>query len=326
MHIMQRFAGVLMAAAALGLVAANDAAAQKWPDKPVRIVTPFAPGGGTDVFARLLAQRFSEVFGQQFIVDNRPGAGSTTGTEFVARSPADGHTLIMTSASFTFNPGLYPKLRYDSLKDFAPVSQVVKVPHVVLVLPSFPAKNLQDLVRLARSKPGDVLYASSGPGSALHLAGALFALQTKTQLTHIPYKGGPAAATAVMSGEATVSFSTIETVLSLIQAKRLRPLAVSTRERSPAVPDVPTAMESGFKDYEVIGWFGLLAPAGTPPAVIETLSGEIARYMATPAARDRAAQDGATPVGNKPAEFERFLRSEIARWTPIIQNAGIKIE
>lgn len=326
MNIMQRSAGVLMAAAALGLVAMNDAVAQKWPEKPVRIVTPFAPGGGTDVFARILAQRFSEVFGQQFIVDNRPGAGSTTGTEFVARSPADGHTLIMTSASFTFNPGLYPKLRYDSLKDFAPVSQVVKVPHVILVLPSFPAKNLQDLVRLARAKPGDVLYASSGPGSALHLAGALFALQSKTQLTHIPYKGGPAAATAVMSGEATVSFSTIETVLSLIQAKRLKPLAVSTRERSPAVPDVPTAMESGFKDYEVIGWFGLLAPAGTPPAIIDSLSGEIARFMATPAARDRAAQDGATPVGNKPAEFERFLRSEIARWTPIIHNAGIKID
>ena len=318
--------GAAVAAAVIGLAAAGEAAAQKWPDKPVRIVTPFAPGGGTDIFARLLAQRFSEVFGQQFIVDNRPGAGSTTGTEFVARSPADGHTLLMTSASFTFNPGLYPKLRYDSLKDFAAVSQVVKVPHVVLVLPSFPAKTLQDLVRIARAKPGAVLYASSGPGSALHLAGALFAIQTNTQLTHIPYKGGPAAATAVMSGEATVSFSTIETVLSLIQAKRLRPLAVSTRERTPALPQVPTAMESGFKDYEVIGWFGLLAPAGTPPAVIDQLSGEIARMMATPAMRERAAQDGATPVGNKPAEFERFLRAEVAKWTPIIRQAGITLD
>ena len=328
MNNRQRFSGrtsVFLTAAVLAFAATN-AVAQKWPEKSVRIVTPFAPGGGTDVFARILAQRFSEVFGQQFIVDNRPGAGSTTGTEFVARSPADGHTLLMTSASFTFNPGLYPKLRYDSLKDFATVSQVVKVPHVILVLPSLPVKTLQDLVKIAKSKPGEVLYASSGPGSALHLAGALFALQTKTQLTHIPYKGGPAAATAVMSGEATVSFSTIETVLSLIQAKRLRPLAVSTRERSPAMPDVPTAMEAGFKDYEVIGWFGLLAPAGTPPAVIDTLSGEVARFMATPAARERAAQDGATPVGNKPAEFERFLRSEIAKWTPIIQNAGIKID
>ena len=315
-----------MLAAMLALLGAQEAAAQKWPDKGVRIVTPFAPGGGTDVFARILAQRFSEVFGQQFIVDNRPGAGSTTGTEFVARSPADGHTLLMTSASFTFNPGLYPKLRYDSLKDFAPVSQVVKVPHVVLVLPSLPVKNLQDLVRIAKAKPGEVFYASSGPGSALHLAGALFAIQTNTQLTHVPYKGGPAAATAVMSGEATVSFSTIETVLSLIQAKRLRPLAVSTRERTPALPDVPTVMEAGYKDYEVIGWFGLLAPGGTPPAVVDALSTEISRMMTTPAMRDRAAQEGATPVGNKPAEFERFLRSEIARWTPIIQKTGIKVD
>ena len=315
-----------MLAAMLALLGAQEAAAQKWPDKGVRIVTPFAPGGGTDVFARILAQRFSEVFGQQFIVDNRPGAGSTTGTEFVARSPADGHTLLMTSASFTFNPGLYPKLRYDSLKDFAPVSQVVRVPHVVLVLPSLPVKNLQDLVRIAKAKPGEVFYASSGPGSALHLAGALFAIQTNTQLTHVPYKGGPAAATAVMSGEATVSFSTIETVLSLIQAKRLRPLAVSTRERTPALPDVPTVMEAGYKDYEVIGWFGLFAPAGTPPAVVDALSTEISRMMTTPAMRDRAAQEGATPVGNKPAEFERFLRSEIARWTPIIQKTGIKVD
>jgi tripartite-type tricarboxylate transporter receptor subunit TctC len=315
-----------MLAAMLALLGAQEAAAQKWPDKAVRIVTPFAPGGGTDVFARILAQRFSEVFGQQFIVDNRPGAGSTTGTEFVARSPADGHTLLMTSASFTFNPGLYPKLRYDSLKDFAPVSQVVRVPHVVLVLPSLPVKNLQDLVRIAKAKPGEVFYASSGPGSALHLAGALFAIQTNTQLTHVPYKGGPAAATAVMSGEATVSFSTIETVLSLIQAKRLRPLAVSTRERTPALPDVPTVMEAGYKDYEVIGWFGLLAPAGTPPAVVDALSTEISRMMTTPAIRDRAAQEGATPVGNKPAEFERFLRSEIAKWTPIIQKTGIKVD
>jgi len=326
MHIFRTVISAAAAASQLSIALFHDAAAQKWPEKPGRIVTPFAPGGGTDIFARILAQRFSEVFGQQFIVDNRPGAGSTTGTEYVAKSPPDGYTLLMTSASFTFNPGLYSKLRYDSIRDFAGVSQVVRVPHVILVLPSFPAKTLQDLVRIARAKPGDVLYASSGPGSALHLAGALFAMQNKLQLTHVPYKGGPAAATAVMSGEATVSFSTIETVLSLIQSKRLRPLAVSTRERSPSLPDVPTAIEAGFKDYEVVGWFGLLAPAGTPPAIIDQLSSEIGRLMATPAMRERAAQDGATPVGNKPAEFDRFLRDEIAKWTRIIQQAGIKLD
>ena len=266
--------GVVVAAAALGMVAIPEAAAQKWPDRTVRIVVPFTPGGGTDVFARIIAHRLTEVLGQQFIVDNRPGAGSTIGTEIVAKSPPDGYTLLMTSASFSFNPGLYPKLRYDSIKDFTPVSQVVRVPHVIVVLPSFPAKSLPDLVRIARAKPGEVLYASAGPGSAMHLAGALFAVVTKTQLTHVPYKGGPATATAVMSGEATTAFNTLETVLPLIRGNRLRPLAVSTRERAPALPDVPTAMEAGIKDYEAIGWFGLLAPAGTPSAIVEQLSSE----------------------------------------------------
>lgn len=326
MKIVRAETGAVVAAILLSVGMANDAAAQKWPDRTVRIVAPFAPGGGTDVFARILAQRLTEVYGQQFIVENRPGAGSTMGTEFAARSPADGYTFLMASASFSFNPGLYPKLRYDSLKDFVAVSQVVKVPHVIVVLPSFPAKTLQDLVKIARAKPGEVLYASSGPGSAMHLAGALFGVVTKTQLTHVPYKGGPAAATAVMSGEAMTAFNTIETVISLIRAKRLRVLAVSTRERSPALPDVPTAMEAGIKDYEAIGWFGLLAPAGTPPAIVEQLSAEIARMMATAAMRERAAQEGATSVGNTPAQFDRFVRDEIAKWTPIIQQAGIKLE
>jgi tripartite-type tricarboxylate transporter receptor subunit TctC len=197
---------------------------------------------------------------------------------------------------------------------------------VIVVLPSFPAKNLQDLVTLARSHPGEVLYASSGPGSAMHLAGVLFGLVTHTQLTHVAYKGGAATTTAVLGGEATTAFNTIETVMPLIRAKRLRPLAVSTRERAPALPDVPTAMEAGFRDYEAIGWFGLLAPAGTPPAIVQQLSAEIAKIMASPAMRERAAQEGATTVGNSPAEFDRFVHAEIAKWTRIIQQAGIKLE
>lgn len=318
--------GAVVAAITLAVAVANDAAAQKYPEKTVRIVTPFAPGGGTDIFARMLAQRFAETQGQQFIVENRPGAGSTLGTEFVARAPADGYTLLMTSASFSFSPGLYPKLRYDSIKDFTPVSQVVRVPHVIVVLPSLPVKNLQDLVKLARARPGEVLYASAGPGSAMHLAGALFGMVTRTGLTHVAYKGGAATTTAVMGGEATTAFNTIETVLPLIRAKRLRPLAVSTRERAPALPEVPTAIEAGFKDYEAVGWFGLLAPAGTPPAIVEQLSTEVAKAMSTPAIRERTAEQGATPVGSTPAEFERFVRDEIAKWTRIIQHAGIKLE
>jgi len=311
----------LLALAALFVSAGT--LARKWPEKPVRIVTPFGPGGGTDIFARILAQRFSETLGQQFIVDNRPGAGSTLGTEFVARAPADGYTFLMTSASFSFSPGLYPKLRYDSIKDFTRVSQVVRVPHVIVVLPSFPAKDLQGFVRLARANPGQVLYASAGPGSAMHLAGALFGIVTGTQITHVPYKSGGATTTSVMSGEATTAFNTLETALALIQAKRLRALAVSTRERSPSLPDVPTALEAGIKDYDVIGWFGLMAPAGTPQAIVDQLAGETARAMALPSIRERATQQGAVAVGNKPEEFERFVRAEVSRWTQLIQKAGI---
>ena len=318
--------GAALATALLGAVAVNDAAAQKWPEKTVRIVTPFGPGGGTDIFARLLAQHFSETLGQQFIVENRPGAGSTLGTEHVARAPADGYTFLMTSASFSFSPGLYPKLRYDSIKDFSRVSQVVEVPHVIVVLPSFPAKDLRDFVRLARARPGEVLYASAGAGSAMHLAGALFGSVTRTQLTHVPYKSGGATTAAVMGGEATTAFNTIETVLSLIRANRLRALAVSTRERAPALPGVPTAIEAGFKDYEAIGWFGLMAPAGTPPAIVEQLGAAVGRAMAAPIIRERTLEQGATPVGSKPVEFERFVRDELAKWTRIIHEAAIKLD
>jgi len=324
--VLRTFTVAVVVVAACGSLAASDAAAQKWPEKAVRIVTPFGPGGGTDIFARILAQRLYETLGHPFLVENRPGAGSTLGTEHVAKSPADGYTFLMTSASFAFSPGLYPRLRYDSIRDFARVSQVVQVPHVIVVIPSLPVKDLQGLVKLARARPGEVLYASAGAGSAMHLAGALFGMVTQTQLTHVPYKGGGATATAVMGGEATTAFNTLETVLALVRSNRLRALAVSTRERAPALPAVPTAIEAGFKDYEAIGWFGLMAPAGTPPAIVEQMSAEVAKVMTTPVIRERTAEQGATPVGSTPAQFERFVRDEIAKWTRIIQQAGIKLD
>ena len=318
-----------LGAALLGIAllsAGSHAAAQKYPEKTVRIVTPFGPGGGTDVFARILAQRLTEQYSQQFIVENRPGAGSTLGTESVAKAPPDGYTFLMTSASFSFNPGLYPKLRYDSIRDFAPVTQVVRVPHVIVVLPSFPAASLQEFVKIARARPGEVLYASSGAGSAMHLAGALFGIVTQTRLTHVPYKSGGATVTAVLGGEATTAFNTLETVIAQIRAKRVRALAVSTRERAAAIPDVPTAMEAGVKGYEAIGWFGLFAPGGTPPAIVQQMSNDVAKIMATPAMRERALQEGATPIGSTPAEFTKFVHGEIAKWTKIIHDAGIRLE
>jgi len=333
MHIpavrLRRWPLYVCSAVALALAApaySGEATGAKWPERTVRIVTPFGPGGGTDIFARILAQRFSERLGTQFIVENRPGAGSTLGTEAVARAAPDGYTLLMTSASFSFSPGLYPKLRYDAINDFVRVSEAVSVPHVIVVLPSFPAKDLQGLVRIARSHPKDVLYASAGPGSAMHLAGALFGIVTKTDIVHVPYKGGGATTAAVLSGEATTAFNTLETVLALIQGKRLRALAVSTPERSSSLPDVPTAREAGLQGYEVVGWFGLMAPAGTPQPIVERVARETAAAMASPDIRSRTLQQGATPVGSSPAEFERFVRAEVARWTKIIRQAGITLE
>jgi len=316
-----------MIAAALAFLGIAAASAQKWPEKTVRIVTPFGPGGGTDIFARILAQRLTEVLGQQFIVENRPGAGSTLGTEFVARSAPDGYTLLMTSASFSFSPGLYPKLRYDAIRDFVRVSQVVSVPHVIVVLPSFPARDLQGLIRLARSNPKQVLYASAGPGSAMHLAGALFAIVTRTDLTHVAYKSGGATTTSVMSGEATTAFNTLETVLPLIQAKRLRPLAVSTRERAAALPDVPTAIESGVKGYEVVGWFGLMAPTGTPQAIVDKLADALNRGLSEEAVQKRLSALGAEiaePDRRGPKALGALVKKEVDRLGPILKAAASK--
>ena len=325
-HFLEAILAASLFGVALGGTGLAHAQASKWPEKPVRIVTPFGPGGGTDIFARLLAQQLTTVHGQQFVVENRPGAGSTLGTEHVAKSTPDGYTWLMTSASFSFVPGLFPKLRFDPVKDLTRVSQVVSVPHVIVVLPSFPAKNLQDFVRIARERPGQVLYASAGPGSAMHLAGALFGIVTKTDMTHVAYKSGGATTTSVLGGESTTAFNTIETALALIQSKRLRALAVSTRERSPSLPEVPTAIEAGFKDYDVVGWFGLMAPAGTPEGIVSQMSSDVAKAMGTAAVKDFAAKQGANPVGNRPADFERFVREEIVRWTKIIHPAGIKLD
>ena len=316
----------LLLAVVVALAFSGHALAQKYPEKTVRIVTPFGPGGGTDIYSRLIAQRLTERWGQQVIVENRPGAGSLLGTEYVAKSPPDGYTLLITSASYSFNPGLYSNLRFDPYKDFIPITLVIRVPHVVSVLPSFPAKNLREFVNLARARPGEVLYASSGAGSAMHIAGAFFGQVTNTKLTHVPYKGGAATVTAVLGGEATVAFNTLETVIGQIKPGRIRAIAVSTRERSQALPDVPTAIESGIKEFEIYGWFGFMAPAGTPAALVEQLSGEINKVMATPAMRDRVLADGGSTVGTTPADFQKFLHGELAKWTRIIKQAGIKGE
>ena len=319
-----------VAVCVLALTLACEAAAQKWPEKTVRIVTPFGPGGGTtDVFARILAQRLSEVLGQQFIVDNRPGAGSTLGTEFVAQSPADGYTLPDDLGVVLVQPGPLSEaaLRLDQrFRAGLAGRERAARDRRAAVAPGQGSAGLR--AGIARGQARQVLYASSGPGSAMHLAGALFGDRHQHPAHARRHtRGGGATATAVMGGEATTAFNTLETVLSLIQAKRLRPLAVSTRERAPALPDVPTVDGAGVQ--------GLRGDRLVRPACARrhaardrrALSSEISRrrWRRRPI-RERAAQEGATPVGNKPAEFERFVRGEIAKWTKIIQQAGIKLD
>jgi tripartite-type tricarboxylate transporter receptor subunit TctC len=319
--------GILFAAAILGFASAGGALAQKWPEKPVRIVTPFAPGGGTDLFSRMLAQRFTEVYGQQFIVENRPGAGSTLGTEHVAKSPPDGYTLLMTSATHTFTPGLYAKLRYDPIRDFAAVAQVVRVPHVIVVLPTFPASNLQEFVKVARSHPGDVLYASSGQGSAMHLAGALFGMVTKTKLTHVPYKGNAPALNDVLGGVLSFTFDTVTTAAPHIASGSLRPLAVSGPKRASALPKVPTMQELGYKGFDITQFVGLMAPAKTDPAIVRRLNQEVVKALKSPEVVARLQVEGGNDlVGDTPEAFGATIARELAMYRKLVTDANIHQE
>jgi len=300
--------------------------AQKYPEKPLRLIVPFAPGGGTDVLGRFIAAKLSENLSVSVLIDNRGGAGGTIGTEAAARSASDGYTMLFTSASHTFNPSLYAKLGYDPLKDFAPVTLAAMVPHLLVVHPSLPVKNVKELIALARQRPGQIFFGSGGTGSSVHLAAALFIAIARIDMTHVPYKGGGPAMTGVMSGEASVMFPTMQSVMPLVKSGRLRPLAISTAARSPAVPDIPTIAEAGVPGYDATGWYGMLAPAGTPQAVIERLHAEVVKILTTPDLRNRLAAEGAVAVGNTPAQFDNFIRSEIAKWAKIIRDLKIKVD
>lgn len=306
------------------MLATPLAQAQKYPEKTIRLVVPFGPGGGADIFARIVAQQLSETIGTM-VVENRPGAGSTVGMEHVARSAPDGYTLLMSSAAFSAAPALYPKLGYDPIKDFAPVSVVTTVPLVIITHPSLPVKTVLDLVKLARAKPGALNYSTAGPGSLIHLAGESFMSSTKTQLTQVPYKGGGSAMAGVMTGETQVMFATIETVMGQIRAGKLRALAMTTTERSPALPDVPTVGEQGLKNFNAQGWFALFAPAGTSSIIINRIQGEVANAMKIPEFRERFLRDGAVPVGGTPAQLDKLVRSEIAMWTRLVKEAKIVV-
>ena len=315
----------LLAASIPPALAAESA--DKYPSKPIRLVVPFTPGGSTAILARVIGQKLTEAWGKQVVIDNRPGAGGNIGVDLVAKSPADGYTLVMGHiGTFGVNPTLYPKLPYDPIKDFQPITLVALVPNMLSVNPGVPAKSVKELVALAKAKPGTINFGSGGNGSAAHLAGEYFKLMTKTDITHIPYRGTSPAVTDLIAGQIQMIITGVPPTLQFVKAGKLRALGVATAKRLPLLPDLPTIAEAGVPGYEATQWYGVLAPARTPQPIVAKLNAEMARAIKGPDVREKLAADAAEPVGNSPEEFGAFIKKEIARWAPVVKASGARPE
>ncbi len=315
----------LIAGASLALLSATEAAAQAFPLKPIRIVVPFTPGGPNDILARMIGQRYTAAWGQQTIVDNRPGGGTVIGTDIVAKAPPDGHTLLMVSTSHAANPSLMPKLPFDTLRDFVSVGQAVSSPNLLVVHPSIPVRTTADLLKLAKARPGQITFASGGSGAATHLAGELLKIMGGVDMTHIPYKGAGPATIDLISGQVTWMFGTILPTIPHVRAGKLRALAVSGKKRAEVLPDVPTVAEH-VPGFEASSWYGVFATAGTPPDVIAKLNQEMARALNPPEVRQRLASEGTEVVAGNPEDFMTLFRAEVAKWARVIRQSGIRLE
>jgi len=310
-----------------GAAFAVTAAAQDYPTKPIRFVVPFPPGGGNDTMARTIGYKLTEAWGQQVVIDNRAGAGGIIGAETAARSAPDGYTLFLGGvASHGINPNLHAKLGYDPVKDFAPVSLIAAAPLILVVHPSVQAKSVKELIQLAKAKPGALNFASNGKGGSSHLAAEMFMMMTATDMVHVPYKGLSPALTDLLSGQVQLMFSSTVAILPQVRAGKLRPLALTGAKRSPAMADIPTVAESGVTGYETASWYGVLAPAGTPRAIVNKLSREIVRIVQLPELRERMAAEGADPVGGSPEEFAAHIKRELARWSKVVKQARLQAE
>ena len=300
--------------------------AQDYPSKPIRLIVPYPPGGGTDVIARIVQPRLSEALGQPLVIENRGGAGGAVGTDAAAKSAPDGYTLLFTLSSHTINPLLY-KLAYNVETDFAPVSLLVSVPQLIAAHPQAPATTLQEMVAAARQRPGGYSYASVGNGTPSHIAGELLKLKSGIDLVHIPYKGGGPAVTDTIAGQVPFLFVTAPAALQHVRAGKLRALAVTTRKRSPAAPDIPTVAEAlNLPDYEVDSWYAVFAPARTPPAIVSRLQKDIARVVHLPEVKQRLLEQGADAVGSSSDELERIVKTDVKRWTEVVREAKIRLE
>ena len=321
---MRLFTGSMCGAAlALSLTCAM---AQSYPSKPVRLIVPFAPGGFTDVVARILGQKLSTAMGQQFVIENKAGAGSTIGTDFVAKAAPDGYTLVMVSSTHVISPWIYKSLPYDPIKSFTVVTKLVDSPYVLLVNPKVPARNVQEFIALAKAAPDTLHYASSGNGSAQHLMGALFVSMTGAPLKHVPYKGSSGAANDLVAGVVESSFAGVPNALAQVPQGRLKALAVTTGKRAPQLPDVPTMQEAGVAGYEASVWLALLAPAGTPPDIVAKLNGEIAKLMNSPDTLKALHDAGVEPTPSTPEAMSQYMAQELARWGKVVKDTGVKLE
>ncbi len=297
-----------------------------YPVKPVRLVVGQAPGGATDITARLVASKMNEALGQNIIVENRTGAAGSLAAATVSKSPPDGYTLLVISSSYAINPSLYSNLPFNPQKDLVPVSLFAEAPFLLVVHPSVPAKNVKELIALAKARPGTITYGSGGNGSSGHLSGALFELQSGAKLSHIPYKGAGQALVDVVAGQITFMFASVLSATPHVKQQRLRALAVSSAKRSGALPQVPTVAEAGVPGYSTTTWYGLLAPAGTRPAVIDLLALASNKALTAPDIRERMLADGAEPIGSSPAVFQKHMAAEMAKWEKIVKAAGVKAD
>ena len=297
-----------------------------YPLKPIRIVVGYTPGGATDIVARILAAKLQDAFGQSVIVENKPGAGSNIGSEYVAKSAPDGYTLLVGSIANASNMVAYKNLGYDTLRDLVPVSQLMSAPSVLAVHPSFPAKNLQELIALAKREPGKYAFASSGSGGSPHLAGELFKLRAGIDLIHVPYKGAAPAMSDLLGGQVHMAFQTALSAVPHLQSGQLRAVAVAANRRLTQLPNVPTMAEAGLADVEVSSWNGLFAPARTPPEIIARLHAETVKALASPDVREKLLAQGAEPVGSSPEEFRAYIRAEIEKWGKVVRASGLRVD
>jgi tripartite-type tricarboxylate transporter receptor subunit TctC len=307
-------------------LAAGIAQGQGYPAKTIRWIVPWPPGGGADVLSRMLSPQLSEALKQQIVIDNRGGAAGNIGAELAAKSPPDGYTIVFAySGTHAINPSIYRKMPFKE-SDFAPIIQLASVPQVLVVHPSLPVKSVKDLVTLAKGRPGELTYASSGSGAFNHLTGALFAQLTGTKLVHVPYKGGGPAAVALISGEVTMILGEPATIVGFVKSGRVRALAVTGAKRAPAMPELPTIAEAGVVGYEATSWNGMLAPAGAPADIIKRLNAEFNRIIAAPEMKKRMLDNGYEPVGGPPEKLGELIRAEIAKWAPVVKAAGVQVD